>query len=671
MRLLLIEDDRPIARGIQSSLEQAGFTVDMVHDGIFAEQALTQNRHELVILDLGLPGIDGMTLLARFRQTNRHTPVIVLTARDELNDRVQGLNSGADDYMIKPFEPAELEARIRAVMRRSGSHGDMPRPEVCLGGLRLSGVDRRIFNDDKPLELSPREFAVLEMLLLRHGRVVSKAQLQDHLTHFGGDLGDTAIEVYVHRVRKKLEHCRVEIVTSLRRSLLRKLAAPLSLLALMSGLVAYWLAWEYTERVVDRSMVDLASAIARQVELSGPDAPRTVPPLTHAMFSDPVQQLLYRVSRGEQLIAGDPALPLQGTRVRSLHYAYVFDARYNDSLVRVAQVRVEQANGDAIIIEVGQHVTHGYQVAAEFLVAIMVPLLILLLAGWAIVWRVVNQQLNPLTDLADSLNRQTHRSLEPVDETHVPLEIRPLTSALNALLDRLKTALDAQRKFIADAAHQLRTPLTAVKLHAEQAGAVKDSVTLRLALHDLRSSADRAVRLSNQLLSLARAEPEEQTARFVNIDLTELAFDAGAEWVPRALAAQLDLGFHHDPPVDGMPLIVRGNPHNGAPDELHGVGRPAVRGGVELIVEDNGPGVPKALHADLFKRFFRGDAPSGSEGPSGAGLGLAIVRDIIVLHGGTVHYEDGHDGGSRFIVRLPLSPSATTAHDDTRGEPVR
>ena len=213
MRLLLIEDDRPIARGIQSSLEQAGFTVDMVHDGIFAEQALTQNRHELVILDLGLPGIDGMTLLSRFRQSNRHTPVIILTARDELNDRVQGLNSGADDYMLKPFEPTELEARIRAVMRRSGPHGDMPRPEVSLGGVRLSGVDRRIFNDEKPLELSPREFAVLEMLLLRHGRVVSKAQLQDHLTHFGGDLGDTAIEVYVHRVRKKLENCRVEIVT--------------------------------------------------------------------------------------------------------------------------------------------------------------------------------------------------------------------------------------------------------------------------------------------------------------------------------------------------------------------------------------------------------------------------------------------------------------------------
>lgn len=509
---------------------------------------------------------------------------------------------------------------------------------------------------------------------------------------------------------------------SLRRSLLRKLAAPLSLLALMSGLVAYWLAWEYTERVVDRSMVDLASAIARQVELSGPDAPRTVPPLTHAMFSDPVQQLIYRVSRGDQLIAGDPALPLQGTRVRHMHYAYVFDARYNDSLVRVAQVRVDQVNGDAIIIEVGQHVTHGYQVAAEFLVAVMAPLLILLFAGWAIVWRVVNQQLNPLTDLADSLNRQTHRSLEPVDETLVPLEIRPLTSALNALLGRLKTALDAQRKFIADAAHQLRTPLTAVKLHAEQASAAQDSATLRLALHELRNSADRAVRLSNQLLSLARAEPEDQTARFVNIDLTELAFDAGAEWVPRALAVHLDLGFHHDPPCDGKPLIVRGNPvllrevignlidnalkyvpvarptgggtvtvtvgrvdktqydaqsgsGNRTPPMPPHVDCPAggavARQWAELVVEDNGPGVPKALHADLFKRFFRGDAQTSGEGPSGAGLGLAIVRDIVALHGGSIHYEDAREGGSRFIVRLPLPPSVEPDSDSAGPKPMR
>src|SRR6185437_14582595 len=151
-----------------------------------------------------------------------------------------------------------------------------------------------------------------------------------------------------------------------------------------------------------------------------------------------------------------------------------FETQHQGVTVRVAQVRVDQPAGNPIVIEVGQPVHHRFRIAVEFLIAIMMPLALLLLAGWVIVWRVVNQQLNPLTDLADALNQQTHISLEPVDETFVPGEIRPLTSAMNALLVRLQTALDAQRKFIADAAHQLRTPLTAVKLHAEQALSSRD-----------------------------------------------------------------------------------------------------------------------------------------------------------------------------------------------------
>ncbi|WP_323119293.1 sensor histidine kinase [Burkholderia alba] len=482
-------------------------------------------------------------------------------------------------------------------------------------------------------------------------------------------------------------------VTSLRRSLLRRLAAPLSMLALMSGLIAYWLAWQYTQHVIDRSLADLATAISKQIQIAGPDAPFTVPPLAQAMFSDPAEQLIYRISDGEHELAGDPKLPLQGTSVRRMHFAYVFEAEYDNHSVRVAQVRVEQSDGgNPMIVEVAQPVRHRYQIAAEFLVAIMMPLLLLLLAGWGIVWRVVNQQLGPLTHLADSLNRQTHTSLEPVDETEVPLEIRPLTSAMNALLGRLKTALDAQRKFIADAAHQLRTPLTAVKLHAEQAAIARDPQQTLTAVHELRSAADRAVRLSNQLLSLARAEPGEQAARFVNVDIAALAFETGAEWVPRALAAHVDLGFQRsdDPAADDHsmahaadepPMIVRGNPvllrevianlldnalkyvplarPEGARITVnvsHGLesGMPAA----EISVEDNGSGVPAGQQADLFKRFFRGDAQSGNGVETGAGLGLAIVHDIIAMHGGTVTYRDAPEGGSRFIVRIPLAGAA-------------
>ncbi|KVT56461.1 sensor histidine kinase [Burkholderia ubonensis] len=480
-------------------------------------------------------------------------------------------------------------------------------------------------------------------------------------------------------------------VTSLRRSLLRRLAAPLSMLALMSGLIAYWLAWQYTQHVIDRSLADLATAISKQIQIAGPDAPFTVPPLAQAMFSDPAEALIYRISDGEQELAGDPKLPLQGTNVRRMHYAYVFEAEYDNRAVRVAQVRVEEVDGGKpMVVEVAQPVRHRYRIAAEFLVAIMMPLLLLLLAGWGIVWRVVNQQLGPLTHLADSLNRQTHMSLEPVDETDVPLEIRPLTSAMNALLGRLKTALDAQRKFIADAAHQLRTPLTAVKLHAEQAAIARDPQQTFTAVRELRAAADRAVRLSNQLLSLARAEPGEQAARFVDVDLAAMAFETGAEWVPRALAAHVDLGFQRsdEPRDDDQTLLVRGNPvllreviANLLDNALkyvplarpHGaritvnVGRAMLDSGApaaEIVVEDNGPGVPANQQADLFKRFFRGDAQSGSGVETGAGLGLAIVHDIIVMHGGSVSYADAPEGGSRFVVKVPLAAHAAQPASD-------
>ena len=479
--------------------------------------------------------------------------------------------------------------------------------------------------------------------------------------------------------------------TSLRRTLLRRLAAPLSLLALMSGLIAYWLAWQYTQHVVDRSLADLATAISRQIQIAGADAPTTVPPLAQAMFSDPVEHLVYRISNGETEIAGDRNLPLHGTNVRRMHYAYVFETMYEGVSMRVAQVRVPQPDGNPIVVEVGQPVHHRFRIAAEFLVAIMMPLLLLLLAGWVIVWRVVNQQLNPLTALADSLNRQTHTSLEPVDETYVPVEIRPLTGALNALLGRLKSALEAQRKFIADAAHQLRTPLTAVKLHAEQAVIAREPQKVNDAVRELRAAADRAVRLSNQLLSLARAEPGEQAARFVDIDMATLAFETGAEWVPRALASHVDLGFQRlDDPENDTPLMVRGNPvllheviANLLDNALKYLPPARVDGGritvtvtqvvadgmpmAEIVVEDNGRGVPATQQADLFKRFFRGDGQSESGVDSGAGLGLAIVHDIMTLHRGSVHYEDAPEGGARFIVRVPLvnrrAPAGREAKD--------
>jgi two-component system OmpR family response regulator len=213
MRLLIVEDDQLLADGLSRSLKQAGFATDLASDGEQADHMLISQAYDLVILDLGLPKFDGLELLRRLRKRASSTgtvPVLILTARDSLEDRVKGLDLGADDYLTKPFELPELEARVRALVRR-GKFGSTAR--LTHGHLSFDTVGRQALIDESPLELSARELSVLESLLLRAGRVVSKEQIADQLTGWGEEVGANAIEVYVHRLRKKLEPAEVRIRT--------------------------------------------------------------------------------------------------------------------------------------------------------------------------------------------------------------------------------------------------------------------------------------------------------------------------------------------------------------------------------------------------------------------------------------------------------------------------
>ena len=210
MRLLVVEDDVQIADGLTGALRRSGHAVDCVHRGADALLAVETQSYDLVVLDLGLPDQDGLTVLKTLRARKNQTPVLILTARDVLHTRVQGLDLGADDYLLKPFDYAELDARIRAIIRRTvAATGG----EVHVGGLCLKAAERRICASEIALDLSPREFGVLEVLLLRHGRVVSKSQIQSHLCDWDDELTESAIELYVHRVRRKIEDAGVEIRT--------------------------------------------------------------------------------------------------------------------------------------------------------------------------------------------------------------------------------------------------------------------------------------------------------------------------------------------------------------------------------------------------------------------------------------------------------------------------
>jgi len=201
MRLLLVEDDRMIGESLRAALRGCGYAVDWVRDGRAADLALSSERFDLVLLDLGLPQRDGMEVLQALRARGDRTPVIVLTARDSLASRVQGLDAGADDYLVKPFELDELLARMRAVLRR---HSGRAEPAIEVGGVALDPATRTVSRDGVPLALSAREYAVLEALMLRPGAILSRAQLEDRLYGWGEELESNAISVYVHQLRRKL-----------------------------------------------------------------------------------------------------------------------------------------------------------------------------------------------------------------------------------------------------------------------------------------------------------------------------------------------------------------------------------------------------------------------------------------------------------------------------------
>lgn len=210
MRILLAEDDEVLADGISKALKHCGYTVDQVNSGGDADVALAAAPFDLAILDLGLPQMDGFHVLRRLRAAGKRLPVLIVTARDGLEDRVAGLDLGADDYMIKPFDLPELEARVRALIRRSSFGAES---EICYGPVKMDVSSRAITIAGESVEFSSRELAVFEILLQRPGRVASKEQLLEHMYGFDEEVSQNAIEVLIHRLRKKIEPYGLSIRT--------------------------------------------------------------------------------------------------------------------------------------------------------------------------------------------------------------------------------------------------------------------------------------------------------------------------------------------------------------------------------------------------------------------------------------------------------------------------
>ena len=209
MRILLAEDDDLLGSGLRAGLAQHGFAVDWVRDGVAAERELLTGNFQAAVLDLGLPRQDGMDTLRAVRAQQNRTPVLILTARDAIDTRIQGLDGGADDYIVKPVDLGELAARLRALVRRA--HGE-PSAQLTLGKLRLDTAARQVWQGDELVDLSGREFNLLQVFLLNADRVLTREQLEQQLYAWGSEVSSNAVEVHIHNLRRKLGGGLIETV---------------------------------------------------------------------------------------------------------------------------------------------------------------------------------------------------------------------------------------------------------------------------------------------------------------------------------------------------------------------------------------------------------------------------------------------------------------------------
>ncbi len=209
MRVLVVEDDALLGDAIQAGLKQAGYAVDWMKDGVSADQALLTEPYAIVVLDLGLPRLSGLEVLRRLRARGLAVPVLILTAMDAVEDRIGGLDAGADDYLLKPFDMGELAARLRALLRRASGK---PEPLLQVAEVKLDPALHRVWYQDQPVELSVKEFEVLQAFMLNAGKVLTRTRLEEQLYAWGEEVESNAVEVHIHHLRRKLYPAMIETI---------------------------------------------------------------------------------------------------------------------------------------------------------------------------------------------------------------------------------------------------------------------------------------------------------------------------------------------------------------------------------------------------------------------------------------------------------------------------
>jgi two-component system, OmpR family, sensor histidine kinase TctE len=430
------------------------------------------------------------------------------------------------------------------------------------------------------------------------------------------------------------------------------LLPPIVALLAVGAVVAYYPSTEPATQAYDQALVDIGLALGSHIRIGQTEYRFELPTAVEQVLrTDRFDSIYYRVMSPAGLeIAGDAELPAPPGD------AMAHNTVYNGANVRVVSVQTP-CGRSACTVLVAETMVKRDKLARDVLLQSLFPELLIALATLVIVWFGVKRGLQPLARLSDEIKSRSAGDLRPIDAAGAPEETRPLVGALNGLLEEVSAASHKQQRFLADAAHQLRTPLAGLQAHTELALAQPIPEACRAQLEQVHRATIRTARLANQLLALARAEPGARSTT-TKVDLKGIAGGEADAWVRQSLARDIDLGFELEPAaVDGDAFLLRealANLVHNAIEYSNRGGRVTVRTGRRnghafLEVEDDGPGIATGERARVLERFYRVPGTPGT----GSGLGLAIVREIASSHAASMFVDDGASGGCRVGITFP------------------
>jgi two-component system, OmpR family, sensor histidine kinase TctE len=439
---------------------------------------------------------------------------------------------------------------------------------------------------------------------------------------------------------------------SLRAHLLRMLLPPIAAALALGAVISYFPTIEPATQAYDQALVDIGLALGSHVRVTQTDYRFELPPAVEQVLrTDRFDRIYYRVMSPAGLeIAGDPGLPSPPGD------AIAHNTVYDGNKVRVVSVHAPCGRSTCTVL-VAETMVKRERVARDLLLQSILPELLIAAATLLIVWFGVKRGLRPLARLSEEIKSRSAGDLRPIDAAGAPEETRPLVGALNGLLDEVSAASRKQQRFLADAAHQLRTPLAGLQAHAELALAQPLPEPSRAQVERVHQATIRTGRLANQLLALARAEPGVRM-NLAPLDLKSLVEGEADAWVHQAMARDIDLGFELEvAQIEGDAFLLRealaNLVHNALEYSQRG-GRVTLRTGRRgraafVEVEDDGPGIAPAERGRVLERFYRVPGTSGT----GSGLGLAIVREIASGHGASIAITDSPAGGCRVAITFP------------------